>query len=248
MIDPQTSTWVDRDGFLKSHADWNDAGGDGAIILVTAGLLKVVPAEHVDRVLLSCVNPVTGLLMRRPDNSGGNSSHDTWVSVAIWCLFRKNAFMARGLLFSAFIRGGYVKNHPFDLKDKTLWKKLNIITDPWMPRYPKVFVVLLAAVLPWAPVRWFCSVLTRMLLSFASVPKGDASGTQLLWLDHMTLYLMTGNQSSLRSYLEAIRKVGSSIAEVMQTSYNGGLPFYDVGHVTITGFRHHEQEVLNAAG
>jgi hypothetical protein len=237
--------YFDRDGFVKSHAAWEDAGNDGVILTVVAGLLGVVELGFVDKVVFACVDPKNGSLLLRPDNSGGHQSHDGWMSLATWLLFRGEAVLARGLLLSALTRGFYMKHHKFEFEGKTLWQKLDEIMKPAMWRYPRIWVTMLAAAYPNAVVLWLCSHLLRMLTLLSSVRPVDASGCQLQWIDHGALGLM-GKLTSMSSFLKKFRDQGTTLTEVMSTPRPGpgDLPYWDKEHFVVAGFAHFEKMVL----
>jgi len=236
------SNYIDRDGFLKSHIFDDDASGDGIILTVVGGILGVLPAEHVDSAVLACIDP-RGALLRRPDNSGGHQSHDGWQSLATWVLHRNYTVLARGLLLSGLTRLFYMKHHEFGFEGKTLWKKLDELLKPWMGRFPRIWITLLAAAYPNRYVFWLCSRLLRMMTSVSSVPSSDASACQLKFVDCFAMQAM-GLTSPMASYLAAFRSKGTSLAEIMSAPIGGGLPFWDRDHYVITGFSSYERKVV----
>jgi hypothetical protein len=234
---------LDRDGFVIPHASYADAGGDGILLSVVAGLLGVLSPEQVDKAVFACISPKSGLLMRRPDNTDGNQSHDGYMAFAVWCQFRGRKDMARRLLATALKHGFYMKNAAFNFEGKPWKEKIDIVLSPLLVRYPKIWIALLAAALPHKGVCLFCSVAIQTLQSFDTVRPDDASGCQQCSINLYSV-MLNGNPSPLRSFLKGLQDRGSSIADVMSTPYNGGLPFWDADSDVVQGYREFERKVL----
>jgi hypothetical protein len=234
------SEWYDRDGGVKAHKAWNDSDGEFVINTVVAGILKVIEPEHVDKVVYSCLDPKTGCLRRRPDNtgSGGPQQHDGWTALAVWLHYRGNAVMARGLLVSAIMRGLYMKTKPLELDGLSWTQKLREIGKPWLIRFPQIWIALIAAAFQ---NRFVGFVMSKAFITILRLQRVDTRNASALQLRFIALYSvrLSSNPLPLRSFLEALRRTGTSFPELMARDY------WDQDSPVISGYRHMESEVVN---
>jgi hypothetical protein len=153
------------------------------------------------------------VLMRTPDNSFGQDSHDNYMALGVYCLMF-NKRWARVVLWSALKKRTFMRND--FIEEGGLWKS-------FMGRFPHVWMIFVAAAFPWKPVKWLIGLGLRLVGLFNKLNLTDASGTQLTWLRNYTLSLL-GHKSCLEKFLK-----NANMAEVMSG-------YYETGHPILIGY------------
>lgn len=224
MID---SRWLDRFGYVRTKQIYSDSG-NGVYYSIIAKLLGAHGGAAI-RVYQS-VDKRSCLLMRNPENSYGNTSHDDYLAMAVDHLRDGYALYPRAILLTTILNLGYLKNCPYDFKDKTWIEKLKQIAKPFLLIYPAWWIVMIAAAWPNRGVYFFARVMLRLVLSFQSIDVKNASGTQLTWLVNYAILLM-GNDKPMKRFLLKLRAEGTSMSKIMIDQ-----GYWQIGHPVLDGY------------
>jgi hypothetical protein len=232
------NTYLDRHSLVKTKAEHSDASGDGVmhtgIGIFTGGL------DGVDLVtpILKCFDNERCVLMRRPTNENGQQSHDGWMAFAIMLRKTKNVVLARGVLWSMFVRCFYMIHRPLELKGKTWKEKIKAIGEPLMLRFPRVIVMICAAAFPNRVVDLCASLFIRATLGGSSINVNDASGVQLKWQDRHGLREL-GDPTPMWQFLKELQVRGTSMRKIMTDE-----GYWDADHWVLDNYDRYTTEVI----
>lgn len=234
-----TSEFIDKYGFVKTKRA-QDSTGNGLLYSVIAKLL-------FKRLQIPEPPLLRGMLIRTPENTYGQESHDNYFAAAIYYYVMENPRGARSLLWAMVIRFGYMKNVPYEKaaftsiatwKDKVKWY-LKIWMAPWMGRFPHVWIGMIAAAFPNAVVRKLSAMVLTLLASFSRLEIFDASGTQLTWL--MLCYIrLLGTDRPMIQFLKEIDAKGLSVSKIQIAN-----SYWDEDHFVLKGYDTYTSEVLS---
>lgn len=216
--------WLDKNGFVKTKRVFADSG-NGAVYTVIAMALN----ESEQYIPLTPLwDAKRGVLMRTPENTYGQESHDNYMAVAIYCM-RFNPRWARVILWSAIKKLGFMQND--FTEGNAFWKS-------WMGRFPHLWVTMIASAFPNRVVFCITRNLLMALMSSQKINLQDASGIQLQWLNYYAIKLM-GTDAPMRAYLMRLRSMGTSMSKVMRDQ-----KYWDDDHPVLDGYDRFEKEMI----
>ncbi len=215
--------WLDRNGLVRT----NDSAGDSGNGFFYSTVAIAVNAEELYEIfhsMTACYRYDDALLMRNPDNSYGNTSHDDYLALGMVFLFRNETSGPRRFLLRAILRGFYLKNCAYDFNGT--WKQFfKQVTAPMLFRFPVWILVMLGACSSSPIVRYPVRKLIRLILSFYKHDYGNKSGLQLQFMSLYALGVL-GEREPMKTF---INELPAPLDVLME-------PYWQAGHPVLDGY------------
>lgn len=172
--------YLDRNRMVKPQESWDTAGGNGlyysAVFLCLLRELNsqlVFDAEFYGdwyRYLVYSCSKAPGVIMRNPEGSFGQTSHDDYMGIIVACILLKEKTIPRKILWHGCKHFGFYNTTEHFTWSAFLW------------RFPQIPLLLIPASFPWT--KWIMLPGLYLLSRFQNLAAIGASATQLIWVYH----------------------------------------------------------------
>lgn len=223
MILDTHQDFIDINSLVKPQKSWINSG-NGVLYTSIACILDNEPQSNYAYYLgniLRCIDDNT-ILQRTPDNQFGQESWDDYLGIAVACLVLKETHLPFRLIISLIHHLGFMFNG----------KKWSDIPKSWLARFPVVWIIMCAAMLPWFKFSFKCLLTVYFSVFKQTTNINDESGIQLQFLQLYALHYL-GNSKPLIKWLQLLKLDNTSLSGIMSH-------YYDIGHPIVEGMKKYE--------